>query len=974
VAGGVLAAASSVAAATLPAGFAETRIAAGLASPTAMALAPDGRIFVCEQGGRLRVIKNGALLATPFVTLTVNSLGERGLLGVTFDPAFASNHYVYVYYTATVPTIHNRVSRFTAAGDVAAAGSGRVLLDLDPLSDATNHNGGALHFGRDGKLYIAVGENANSANAQTLDNLLGKLLRINKDGTIPGDNPFYGTAIGVNRAIWALGLRNPYTFAFHRGTGRMFINDVGENTWEEINDGIRGSNYGWPDTEGHTSDPRFRDPLYVYGHGSGPTTGCAITGGAFYDPPTGQFPPAYANTFFFADFCSGWIRRYNPANRTVSGFATGVGEPVDLRVATDGSLYYLARSAGAVFRVRYTASQAPTITTHPATVTVTVGGTATFGVRASGTAPLSYQWQRNGVNIPGAVSQTYQLASAPLAANGAQFRARVSNGYGSATSNAATLHVTPNSNPIATITAPANRTLYSAGDKISYAGTGTDLEDGVLPPNAFTWQVDFHHDTHIHPFLPPRSGARSGSFIIPTTGETSANVWYRIHLTVRDSGGLTDTAFVDVVPRTSTLTFATSPPGLRITLDGQPRATPASVESVVGMPRSLGPVSPQTVGGVPYEFVAWSDGGASTHTIGTMTTDTRYTAAYRPKAANVGIGLLGTYYDNANFTGKVVTRIDRTPSFNWGAGIPAAGIGADTFSVRWTGQVQARVTGTHTFYLRSDDGVRLWVNGQLLIDNWTVHWLVENRGTIALTAGKKYDIRLDYYDNTGGAVAQLSWSAPGLARQVVPTTALFPYALFVVSSTTFGPGDAAIKTRLEGVGFVPIVRTGAATTTGDATGRALVVISSSVVPTDVNTKFRNTVVPVLSCESSVFDDLGMTGPGPATDFGTATGQRQLAIVTPSHPMAAGRSGTVTVDAWAAPFCWGRPAPSAVVIARLPGSPTQAGIFAYEKGAAMVGLAAPGRRVGFFLDLGTAISLTPTGWALFDAAVKWASGR
>ena len=201
-------------AASLPTGFAETQLVSGLSSPTAMAFAPDGRLFVCEQGGRLRVVKNGALLPTPFVTLTVDSAGERGLLGVAFDPDFATNHYVYVYYTATSPAVHNRVSRFTANGDVAAAGSEVVLLELDNLSGATNHNGGAIHFGPDGKLYVAVGENANGANAQTLANLLGKMLRINADGTIPTDNPFYATASGRNRAIWALGLRNPFTFAF----------------------------------------------------------------------------------------------------------------------------------------------------------------------------------------------------------------------------------------------------------------------------------------------------------------------------------------------------------------------------------------------------------------------------------------------------------------------------------------------------------------------------------------------------------------------------------------------------------------------------------------------------------------------------------------------------------------------------------------------------------------------------------------
>ena len=182
-----------------------------------MQFAPDGRLFVAEQGGRLRVIKDGVLLPTPFLTLTVSSVGERGLLGVAFDPAFATNRFVYVYYTATTPAIHNRISRFTANGDVAVAGSEIVLLDLNNLSGATNHNGGALAFGGDGKLYVAVGENANGANAQSFDNLLGKMLRLNSDGSIPTDNPFFGTATGNNRAIYSLGLRNPFTFAFSPG-------------------------------------------------------------------------------------------------------------------------------------------------------------------------------------------------------------------------------------------------------------------------------------------------------------------------------------------------------------------------------------------------------------------------------------------------------------------------------------------------------------------------------------------------------------------------------------------------------------------------------------------------------------------------------------------------------------------------------------------------------------------------------------
>src|SRR5215208_7891117 len=134
-------------AASLPPGFTETAIS-GLNNPTAMAIAPDGRIFVCQQGGSLRVIKNDVLLSSPFVSVTVDANGERGLLGVAFDPDFLVNQYVYVYYTSTSGSTHNRISRFTAAGDVAAVGSEVVLLDLNNLSSATNHNGGALHFGR----------------------------------------------------------------------------------------------------------------------------------------------------------------------------------------------------------------------------------------------------------------------------------------------------------------------------------------------------------------------------------------------------------------------------------------------------------------------------------------------------------------------------------------------------------------------------------------------------------------------------------------------------------------------------------------------------------------------------------------------------------------------------------------------------------------------------------------------------------
>ncbi|HET9694349.1 MAG TPA: PQQ-dependent sugar dehydrogenase, partial [Steroidobacteraceae bacterium] len=391
---------AAASAATVPSGFVDSTYVELPTDATAMQFAPDGRLFVCQQSGKLRVVEDGRLLTTPFLTLPVHASGERGLLGVAFDPDFARNNFVYVYYTALTPTIHNRVSRFTANGNVAVPGSERVLLDLDPLSTALNHNGGAIHFGNDGKLYIAVGDNAHADDAQSLGNLFGKVLRINRDGSIPPGNPFYDRASGLNRSIWALGLRNPFTTAFQRSTGRLFINDVGYQAWEEINQGRAGANYGWPLAEGASSNPALTNPVYAYGHVDG---ACAITGGAFYEPPVVAFPGSYYGQYFFADYCAGWIRRFDPETGTVAGFATGLSGPVDLKVGPGGALYYLERRAGRVGRISYaTTGQPPVIDLQPTSRTVAVGQSVTFKVGASGSAPLSYQWRRNGAWIAGA--------------------------------------------------------------------------------------------------------------------------------------------------------------------------------------------------------------------------------------------------------------------------------------------------------------------------------------------------------------------------------------------------------------------------------------------------------------------------------------------------------------------------------------------------------------------------------------------
>ena len=259
----------------------EATVVGGLSFPSAMEFAPDGRLFVAEQGGSLRVIKNDKLLPTPFLSVSVATGFDRGLIGITFDPDFKNNKFVYIHYTRSSP-IEGRVSRFTASAtnpDVAVPGSEVVILDNIP-SPTDAHQGGAIHFGKDGKLYIGVGDGGlddkYGKNSQDLSNLKGKILRINKDGSIPADNPFVDQA-GKRGEIWAYGLRNPYTFAVDPVDGKIYVNDVGFADWEEVNLLQKGANYGWPTCEGPQSD----DAIYVVDYESGTVQKRLITPSAF---------------------------------------------------------------------------------------------------------------------------------------------------------------------------------------------------------------------------------------------------------------------------------------------------------------------------------------------------------------------------------------------------------------------------------------------------------------------------------------------------------------------------------------------------------------------------------------------------------------------------------------------------------------------------------------------------------------------
>jgi glucose/arabinose dehydrogenase len=612
---------------TFPAGFSQVAIAT-VYYPTSMAFAPDGRIFATEKAGKVKIIKNGAALTTPFLTISVDQTNERGLSSVAIDPNFATNHYVYVYYTTSSSPIHNRLSRFTANGDIAVSGSEVILMDFEPLVNSI-HNGGGMVFDPDGTLYLAVGNDNVNSNSQDKTNYKGKILRINTDFSVPSGNPFTGTE--SEKRIWAYGFRNPWSLAIQPGTGKLFANDVGEASWEEINDiTTGGKNYGWPGSEGMTSNPAYTNPIYTYPHGfTGTSDGCAITGGTFFNPSTSNYPSKYTGKYFFTDYCNDWINYLDLSSGAVKyNFATGLlGSENYIKVGPDGNLYYFSISKNALYKIVYTASSFPVITNDPADVTVPQGQTATFSVTATGTAPLNYQWQKGVTNITGATSSSYSITNAQPS-NAGQYRVVVSNTSDSDTSNYATLTVTTaNAKPIATINSPAGGTYYRDGENINFSGTGTDTEDGTLAASAFTWVVQFHHNVHYHPGPYIAPGIKNGSFST-TFGETSADVFFRLILIVQDSQGQVDSAFVDIHPITSNLNLASQPSGLNLTLEGQPHSTPYSVLAVSGMSRLLAVQTPQTLNSVKYVFDHWMQGGSASQNITLTDNDQTFTAVF----------------------------------------------------------------------------------------------------------------------------------------------------------------------------------------------------------------------------------------------------------------------------------------------------------------------------------------------------------
>ncbi|MFZ2522370.1 MAG: Ig-like domain-containing protein [Minisyncoccia bacterium] len=576
-----------LASAALPAGFEFQTVAGGFDLPTSMAFSSDGRIFVAEKGGAVKVVKNGTLLSTPVIILSdINTYGDRGLIGLTLDPDFATNGYMYLLYTYENTPGFNiagpktaRLVRVTVIGDTSDESTKIVLLgsvggnistpscedypitaDCIP-SDSLSHSAGGLRFGPDGKLYATLGDGASfdfpdpkSLKAQNADSLAGKVIRINTDGTAPTDNPFYNGINTANRSkVFALGLRNAFRFNFRPGNDALFLGDVGWNTWEEINRVVSGGNYGWPCREGAGITPgglgctptsTTTDPVYAYAHdvnGAG-----SVTAGTF---PTGTaYPASFDNTYFFGDYAQNWIKTMTlDSNNQMTGlqsFATGIdgtNGPVDFVTGPEGNIYFLSIYTGELNRINYTLGNRQPIAQISATPT-------------SGLSPLNVSFFSTGSTDPDGNPITFlwnfgDSATSSLAnpvhiyPNNGTYNATLTvfDNQGGLNIKSQTITV-GNQAPTATIISPTSGSLYSPGQIVNLTGSGSDPETGSLPGTALSWRVILHHNIHIHVIY--TATGTNPSFVAPD--HLDLDVYVEIELTATDPALLFDKTSINM--------------------------------------------------------------------------------------------------------------------------------------------------------------------------------------------------------------------------------------------------------------------------------------------------------------------------------------------------------------------------------------------------------------------------------------------
>ncbi len=680
-----------------PAGFSDQKLAR-ISNPTSIVFLHDGRALVADQSGKLYLWQEGK----PSVSLVYDisaqlcTKSDAGLLGLAVNPHVNTDgsEYFYMYFTMrgtgatiseqcprsgneTAGSPFERLSRFTIQDGTVVADSETIILDHIPTR-IQDHTGGGMFFAQDGYLYVSTGDGDQPQMANDTDSLRGKILRINPTtGDGVSGNPFFNDPNAVQcgnpsnlqyeqgkpcREIFAMGLRHPWRIALKPGTDpnnvEFYINDVGKATWEEIDVGKVGMDYGWDKREGTCkidtqcvptnpgTAPAPGDPIFSYMHDtttyrdSNPAfSGCsAITGAAFVPP--GVWPAEYDNVYLFSDYTCGRIWRLDPNGNggykativvddiiapnsspkvSVTTMTFGPApDPVHPGKMTQALYYGVYNGGGQLRRIVYTEglNGAPTAaisadkTYGAAPLTVTFSGEGSSDPESD---KLTYQWTFGDGKLPETtntptVQHTYS-------ANGSYTAQLVVQDVKGNKSQPDTLRIdVGNTPPQPTILSPAADFTFKVGESVTLSGSATDPEDGSLPDTALTWHVLRHHDTHTHEELLP---TRGNNIVIPMTEpeglSASKSSYLEIQLGAVDSKGLTYTTTQNLMPHLVDLSFQTEPAGMHLVADDTLVNGAGTVTSWEGYAFNVSTPTQQDASGQWMVFDHWAD-GAQSHT------------------------------------------------------------------------------------------------------------------------------------------------------------------------------------------------------------------------------------------------------------------------------------------------------------------------------------------------------------------------
>jgi glucose/arabinose dehydrogenase len=744
----LLAAAGGAEAATLPSYFEERTIASGLTVPVAVAWAPDGRTFIAEKAGRIRVVlADGTLQAAPLIDISdhVNNNWDHGLLGLAVDSNFAANHYLYLLYVYEPDAAHRddpKVSRLTRIvvksdntvqnpqgpetvllGSVRTAPCPAASNTLDCMpADSITHAIGTVRSAPDGTLFVGSGDAADFNGVdqrafRTYDerSYAGKILHVDRNGRGLSDHPFCSSDSDLNHVctkVFAKGFRNPFRFTLRPGGG-LIVGDVGWNSWEEINLPAAGGNYGWPCYEGNHQAPGYSElatcamayqagpaataaPFYEYFHEQ--NTGTALGGPLF----TGdQYPEGYKGSIFFGDYALGVINRLELNSdgtlAAVKSFATDASGIVDLELSPAGNLAYVEfgdgwSATGTVREIEYSPGNLTPVARATATPT---SGDAPLEVTFHGSDssdpdgdPLSYDWDFGDGSPHGSQADPVHIYQAPGSYTA---RLTVDDGRGR-TARASVAIIAGNTPPDATISAPASGTTYRDGLPVGLSGSATDPQEGELSGSALAWHVIANHGGHLHDV----GGFAGAEASFTPVDDHDADTYYDVFLTATDSQGLSSMRVISVYPQTVELTVESRPEGAAVSFGGLSLAAPFSRLSAVGFRTTVAAAERLDHAGRTYVFERWSDGGARLHDIAIPGNATTLVAIYRDPSplAPVAGGTVARDTEgprigfNRPTTGSTVRRLTGTAT-------DPSGIGALDVAIRI-----ARKAGTRCRWVR----------------------------------------------------------------------------------------------------------------------------------------------------------------------------------------------------------------------------------------------------------------------------------